>query len=103
MKNWEELYDEKFGNLGTYRSDELNLLNFDASKLLKIKSFISTLLADTRAATLQEVRERIEGMIQSQKQKHDEAMPRNTLIAYHHDSCIRALADLLTSLDEGEK
>jgi hypothetical protein len=40
-KETEQLFDEKFGDLGTYRSDELNLLNFDAAKLLAIKSFIN--------------------------------------------------------------
>ena len=29
---------------------------------------------------------------------HDEAMPENTLIGYHSDSCIRALTDLKETL-----
>lgn len=33
-------FDEKFGNLGSFRSDELGILNFDAKKLLAIKDFI---------------------------------------------------------------
>ena len=60
----------------------------------RMESFIRTLHSEW----VEIVRGEIEKNIEHYKKLHDENMPHNTLIAYHADSSIRALSDIL-SLD----
>ncbi len=60
QEEWSKIFDEKFGDLGKFNSNELNLLNFDAKKLLAIKSFISSLLLSQQESIVRDLKQEIE-------------------------------------------
>ena len=86
---------DKDGGFIVYVEDEDNQ-DFDVEL---IEKFLSESITQTLAEERVRVKGEIGKKIEHWSKIHDDNMPHNTLIAYHADSCIRALDDLLSSLD----
>lgn len=109
IEGWENRFDEQWREIMWLETDPdgtpdmwlirdendqvLNGMDFSEEKAA-LKLFIQSLLTQER--------ERVERVIDERlahwKKCHAEAMPENTLIGYHADSCIRALTDLKAKL-----
>lgn len=72
--------------------------NHDASEEIDAMAALIKIVQEQIDATEKRVREEIDAKIEDQlthwQKLHDESMPDNTLIGYHADSCIRAITDL---------